>query len=118
VAAWTFHPPTAATLLGPPHLHVTATPTGTNAELAARLFDLNPATGTQTLITRAIYRITGTPGHAQQISLELWPTAWQLLPGHQLTLELTQTDTPTWRADNQPAALTLTNLELTVPTHT
>ena len=118
VAAWTLHPPTAAKLLGPPHLHVTATPTGTNAELAARLFDLDPTAGTQTLITRAVYRITGTPGQPQQISFELWPTAWQLLPGHQLTLELTQSDTPTWRADNQPAALTLTNLELTVPTHT
>ncbi len=118
VAAWTFHPPTPATLLGAPHLHVTATPTGTNAELAARLFDLEPATGTQTLITRAVYRITGTPAQQQQINVELWPTAWQLLPGHQLTLELTQNDTPTWRADNQPAALTLTNLELTVPTRT
>ena len=50
-----------------------------------------------------------------KVSLELWPTGWQLLPGHELTLELTQTDAPTWRADNQPAALTLTNLELTVP---
>ncbi|MGN9779729.1 CocE/NonD family hydrolase C-terminal non-catalytic domain-containing protein [Micromonospora sp. H33] len=115
VAAWTFRPPAAGTLIGAPVVRVTATLIGTDAELAARLFDVDPAAGTQTLITRAVYRITGNTGLAQPVTSQLWPTGWRLPTGHRLKLELTATDTPTWRTDNQPATLVLNNLELTVP---
>jgi hypothetical protein len=50
VASWTFTPPAAGTVAGSPVVHVTATLDGSNAELAARLFDVNPANGTQTLV--------------------------------------------------------------------
>ncbi|WP_158554008.1 S15 peptidase family protein [Micromonospora deserti] len=117
VATWTFRPPTAGTLVGAPVVRVTATLIGTDAELAARLFDVDPAAGTQTLITRAVLRVTGSTGLAQEVTCQLWPTGWRLPIGHQLKLELTATDTPTWRANNQPAALALSNLEVTVPLH-
>ena len=117
VATWTFTPPSAGTVAGSPVVHVTAALQGVNAELAARLFDTDPATGTKTLITRAVYRITGRPGRVLPLAFELWPAGWQVLPGHRLTLELTQGDAPTWRPDNEVSALVLSRLRLTVPVH-
>jgi predicted acyl esterase len=115
VASWTFTPPAAGTVVGSPVVHVTATLNGSNAELAARLFDVNPANGTQTLVTRAVYRITGSSGQSLPLVFELWPAGWQVPSGHQLKLELTQGDAPTWRPDNETSRLELSGLQLTVP---
>jgi hypothetical protein len=52
VAAWTWAPHTPATLAGAPVVHVTVGLNGTDGELAARLWDVDPATGKQALITR------------------------------------------------------------------
>jgi hypothetical protein len=117
VAAWTWTPATPLTLAGAPVIRVTVALNGTDTELAARLWDVDPATGKQALITRGIYRLTGpAPGSTQRLAVQLWPTAWQLGPGHQLKLELTPDDSPTWRPDNLPATMTLTRLSLTIPT--
>jgi X-Pro dipeptidyl-peptidase C-terminal non-catalytic domain/X-Pro dipeptidyl-peptidase (S15 family) len=116
VAAWTWTPATPVTLTGAPVVHVTVTLSGTDAELAARLWDVSPATGKQALITRGIYQLTGLASGSTQLAFQLWPTAWQLGTGHQLKLELTPDDSPTWRADNLPATMTLTRLSLTIPT--
>ncbi|MGV9249618.1 CocE/NonD family hydrolase C-terminal non-catalytic domain-containing protein [Streptomyces sp. NPDC003710] len=115
VASWTFTPPSAGTITGSPVVHVTVTLDGSNAEVAARLFDANPASGTQTLITRAVYRITGSPGRSLPLAFELWPAGWQVQSGHQLKLELTQGDAPTWRPDNETSSLAFSGLQLTVP---
>lgn len=115
VASWTFTPPSAGTVIGSPVVHVSATLTGSNAELAARLFDVDPANGTQTLITRAVYRVTGSPSRPLPLAFELWPAGWQVRSGHQLKLELTQGDSPTWRPDNETSGLGLDGLQLTVP---
>ena len=118
IAAWTWSPHTPVTLLGAPVARVTVTLNGTDAELAARLWDVDPATGKQALITRAVYRLTApAPGSTQRLAFELWPTAWALAAGHQLKLELTPDDSPTWRPDNLPTTMTLTHLSLTIPTH-
>ncbi len=105
----------ALTLLGAPVVHANAVLTGTNAELAASLRDVNPATGQQTLITRCVERLTGRSGQTLHLAFELWPTAWTLLPGHQLQLQLTQSDAPTWRPDNEPSALQISGLQLRIP---
>jgi hypothetical protein len=115
VAAWAFTPPSAGTLLGSLVVNVTAALTGTNAELAARLFDVDPTGANQTLITRTVYRLTGNPGQTFPLSFELPSPAWQLQPGHQLRLELTQGDAPTWHADTLASTLQLSDLQLTVP---
>ncbi|MHB8293186.1 MAG: CocE/NonD family hydrolase [Acidimicrobiales bacterium] len=117
VASFTFAPG-AATLIGSPVVHTRVTlAQGSNAEIAARLFDVNPAAGTKTLITRSVYRLTGSAGQTQALAFELWPTAWQLLPGHQVQLELTQVDSPTWRPDNLPSTLQVHGVTLTLPVH-
>jgi hypothetical protein len=118
VAAWTWSPPDPVTLAGAPVVRATVALNGTDAELAARLWDVDPATGKQALITRAVYRLTAaSPGQVRRLAFELWPAAWALAAGHQLKLELTADDSPTWRPDNLPASMTLTHVSLTLPVH-
>jgi hypothetical protein len=50
-----------------------------------------------------------------RLRFELWPAGWALAAGHQLKLELTPDDSPTWRADNLAASMTLANVSLTLP---
>ena len=112
VAAWTWTPATPATLIGAPVVRVTVSLNGTDTELSARLWDVDPTTGQQALITRGVYRLTAAaPGGTQHLAFELWPTAWALGAGHQLKLELTP-DSPTWRPDNLPASMTLSSVLL------
>jgi predicted acyl esterase len=115
VAAWTFSPTTPVTLVGSPVVNVTATVAGANEVVATRLWDVDPNAGTQTLVTRNVQRLEGLPG-AYSLSYELWPTGWQLISGHQLKLEITQDDAPTWRADNLPSSMVISSVSLTLPT--
>jgi hypothetical protein len=116
VAAWTWSPQSPVTLAGAPVVRVTVALAGTDAELAARLWDVDPATGKQALITRGIYRLTAAaPGATTRLAFELWPTAWALSAGHQLKLELTPDDSPTWRPDDLAGTMTLSKITLTVP---
>ena len=118
VAAWTWSPAAPVTLIGAPVVRLTATLAGTDAALAARLWDVDPATGQQALITRTVYRLTASaPGQQLRAAFELWPAAWSLAAGHQLKLELTPDDSPTWRPDTLPSTVTVSNLTLTLPAH-
>jgi hypothetical protein len=119
VAAWAWAPPGAVTLMGAPVVRLTVTLAGTDAELAARLWDVDPSTGQQALISRAVYRLTAAaPGSTQQVAFELWPAAWALGAGHQLKLEITPDDSPTWRPDTLASAVTVSGVSLTVPVRT
>ncbi|MGE5290726.1 MAG: CocE/NonD family hydrolase C-terminal non-catalytic domain-containing protein [Micromonosporaceae bacterium] len=116
VAAWSWPVNGPAILMGAPVVRLAATLTGTDAELAVRLWDVDPATGRQALITRAVYRLTAAaPGQQLQAAFELWPTAWALAAGHQLKLEITPDDSPTWRPDTLASAVTVSNVSLTLP---
>ena len=80
------------------------------------MWDVDPATGKQALITRGVYRLTApAAGQVQKLAFELWPAAWSLGPGHQLKLELSPGDSPTWRPGHLPATMTLTGTSLTIP---
>ncbi len=116
VASWTFSPSAASVLTGSPIVSLTAAMTGTNAELAVRLWDVDPVAGTQTLMSRAVYRILSTtPASTQKPTFELWPNAWQLQAGHRLKLELTQVDAPTWRPDSLSSSFTVSKVSLSLP---
>ena len=116
VAAWNIALPRPRVLIGSPVVSLTATLTGSNAELAARLWDVDSTAGTQTLVTRSVYRLLGgTSPTTQQLNFELWPTAWQVLQNHHLKLELTQVDSPTWRSDNIASTMQLSNLQVGLP---
>ena len=114
-ASYSFPAP-SGTLAGAPIVNVDVAVTGTSAEIAARLWEVNPTTGNQTLITRTVYRIeqAGPTGTAH-LAFELWPQAWQFIAGDQVKLELTQNDNPVWRPDNIASSITYTNLDLGLP---
>jgi MYXO-CTERM domain-containing protein len=115
-ASYTFAVPSAATLVGGPVVKVTDQVLGSSAELAARLWDLDPA-GNQTLITRTVYRFEeGANGSTiVPLSLQLWPNGWQLQCGHSIKLELSQNDQPVWRPNNQQSAMLFTGMQLSLP---
>ena len=114
-AAYTWTAP-SATLLGAPIVNVDVAVTGESAALAARLWDVDPASGSQTLIDRTVVRITSAnPTSTQHLEFELWPQSYAFPSGHQLRLELTQDDQATWRPDNEPSSLSFTNLDLALP---
>lgn len=120
VAAMTFSLPkdvatSGVTLMGAPVVRGTALLLGTNAEVAASLWEVDPATGQQTLITRSVERLVGHPGQEMPLAFELWPTAWYVAPGDALQLQLTQSDAPTWRPDNLPSALLMSHLQVRIP---
>lgn len=113
-AVYTFPVPNG-TLLGAPTVTVDVAVSGLSAEVAARLWEVDPS-GSQTLITRTVYRIEeSSPSSTAHLAFQLWPQAWQFQPGDQLKLELTQNDSPVWRPDNEPSSLTFTNLDLALP---
>jgi predicted acyl esterase len=123
-ASFTFAVPSSAsagppgdtvTLLGAPVVRADAVLLGHNAELAASLWVVDAATGQQTLVTRSVRRLEGTPGQTLHLAFELWPTAWPIPAGDQLQLQLTQNDAPTWRPDNEPSSLVISHLELRLP---
>jgi predicted acyl esterase len=115
-ASYTFPVSAPATLIGGPVVTVNATVTGTSAELAARLWDVDSA-GNQALITRSVYRLEeSAPSTNVSLKFELWPNAWQLCAGHSVKLELTQDDAPTWRPDNLASSISVSNIGLSLPT--
>jgi putative CocE/NonD family hydrolase len=104
-------------LVGPLGLHLVAASTATDTDWYAKLADVAPD-GTETIITegalrashRALVRSRTTParpyhphthpraiepGRFYRYAIEIWPTAYQIAPGHQLQLRLTSSDLPT-----------------------
>jgi predicted acyl esterase len=114
-AVYTFPVPSGV-LVGAPSVSVDVAVTGVNAEVAARLWEID-GSGNQTLITRTVYRIEETgPTTNDHLHIELWPQAWQFQTGDTLKLELTQDDSPVWRPVNPPpSGLKFTNLDLALP---
>jgi pimeloyl-ACP methyl ester carboxylesterase len=104
------------TLLGSPtvlaDLAVPASVAPANTELAARLWDV-AGDGTQTLVSRGVYR----PSQSGRIVFQLWEGAWMFAPGHRAKLELLGRDAPYLRASNFAFTLGISNLQLRLPTH-
>jgi hypothetical protein len=104
-------------LVGPLALHLVAASSASDTDWYAKLADVAPD-GSESIITegalRASHRAldpaksrserpyhTDTspqpiePGRFYDYDIEIWPTAYQLAPGHRLQVRLTSTDAPT-----------------------
>ena len=101
------------TLLGAPVITATLAPTGTYPIVAARLWDVDPTNGTQTLVARGLYRVAA--GGAQ--TFQLHPGAWHFASGHVPKLELLSQDAPYGRTSNGQFSIAVTGLTLTLPVH-
>ncbi|HET7311456.1 MAG TPA: CocE/NonD family hydrolase [Mycobacteriales bacterium] len=82
-------------------------------QLDARLWDVAPD-GSALLLTRLLYR----PRAGQQAqTFMLHPIAYRVAAGHTIVLELRGSDVPYARPSNEPFAIDLGSLRLTLPTH-
>jgi predicted acyl esterase len=114
-------PSSGYTLMGSPTVIADITSPGSNSEVAARLLDVDPATSTQTLVARGLWRpaITSTP--VRQV-FQLHPNGYKFAAGHVVKLELLPKDSGTaagnsyGRASNDQQNVTVENLELRLPT--
>jgi hypothetical protein len=102
-------------LIGSPEVTASLAVSGAPPELAqvaARLWDVDPATGTQLLVTRTLYRPRGTARETFQLN----GTAYGFPPGHLAKLELLTADAPYGRPSNLPFTVGVSGLELRLPT--
>jgi dienelactone hydrolase len=104
------------TLLGSPTVVADLNVTGKFAYIAARLLDVNPATGTETLVARGVYRIDSNAPDALQV-FQLHPGAWHFAAGHVPKLELLGQDSPYLRPSNGVFTISVSNLQLRLPVH-
>lgn len=101
---------TGYTLLGSPTVISKLSITGQNAQLAARLWDVDPKSDTQTLVARGMLR----PSDGEQV-WQLHPGAWTFAKGHVPKLELLGNDAPSMRPSNGAFDVRVERLELRLP---
>lgn len=88
---------------------------GPSSEITSRLIDVAPD-GSETLVARGLYRADMTLKPEQRV-FQLHPNAYRFEPGHKVRLELLPMDFPYGRPSNLQAPITLSHLELRLPTH-
>jgi X-Pro dipeptidyl-peptidase-like protein len=104
------------TLLGSPTVIANLNVTGSFAFIASRLWDVDPATNTETLVARGLYRIdSGNPDGLQVFQLH--PGAWHFAAGHVPKLELLGQDSPYARTSNGQFQIQIADLQLRLPVH-
>jgi dienelactone hydrolase len=104
--------------LGEVDVSYAVSPVATQAQLDARVWDV-PPTGPAYLITRGTFRIDSLNGYdasSGTLRLPLYGNHWLLAPGHQIRLDLTQVDEPTFRPNNLPSTITYGTPTLVLPT--
>jgi hypothetical protein len=109
------------TLLGSPTVTADLKVTGDFAYIAARLLDVDPATNTETLVARGVYRIDPNAPDGRQV-FQLYPAAWHFAAGHIPKLELLGQDAGGAPADylrpsNGVFSISVSNLQLQLPIH-
>jgi hypothetical protein len=100
------------TLLGAPTIIASIAVTGTNAQIAGRLWDIAPD-GMQTLVAQSLYR-TRTDNRGPQV-WQLHGNGWHFLDGHTAKLELLGQSAPYGRPSNGVFTVTISALELRLP---
>ncbi|MBV8161721.1 MAG: hypothetical protein JO265_12425 [Acidimicrobiia bacterium] len=115
VVAWTFPVDGTFTLAGQPLVRLTVQTSAPDAEVAARLWDLSPD-GKQTLISRGVYRLAGTPPPSGPIAFELSSNAWRVPAGDKLKLEVAGADAPYFQADSIPSVTRVSAASVDLPT--
>jgi dienelactone hydrolase len=104
------------TLLGSPMVTADLQVTGEYAYIAARLLDVDPATNTETLVSRGVYRIDPTAPNGRQ-TFQMSANGWHFAAGHIPELELLGRDAPFLRPSNGVFSIAVSNLELRLPVH-
>jgi dienelactone hydrolase len=104
------------TLLGSPTVIANLGVTGQFPFIAARLWDVDPASGNQTLVARGVYRINTSAPDGLRV-FQLHPGAWHFAAGHIPKLELLGQDSPYVRTSNGQFSISVSDLQLRLPVH-
>jgi dienelactone hydrolase len=104
------------TLLGSPTVIAELTATGQFPIIAARLWDVDPSTGNETLVARGVYRLDSNAPDGLQV-FQLHPGAWHFAAGHVPKLELLGQDSPYVRTSNGQFSISVSDLQLRLPVH-
>jgi dienelactone hydrolase len=104
------------TLLGSPTVIANLNVTGQFAFIAERLWDVDPASGSETLVARGVYRIDSSAPDGRQV-FQLHPGAWHFAAGHIPKLELLGQDSPYLRTSNGQFSISVSDLQLRLPVH-
>jgi hypothetical protein len=102
------------TLLGLPVITATVDARGPGGQVDARLWDRDPATGTQQLVARGVYALE--PDQQGPMLFPLDGGGWRFPPGHEIVLEVLGRDAPTYAPSAQPFSATLRDVAVTLPT--
>ncbi|QEC49061.1 hypothetical protein FSW04_16755 [Baekduia soli] len=101
------------TLLGLPVITATVATKGRDGQLDARVWDRDPGTGRQRLITRGAYRLTD---HQQgRVRFTLDGNGWRFAKGHRIVVELLGRDDPTYGPSPAAFRATLTKVRVALP---
>jgi hypothetical protein len=100
------------TLIGQPVVRGRAVVRGSYPGLVARLWDYDPRTRTQRLITRGVYRLRGG---VQRFTFRLDGNGWRFARGHRVILELLGRDAPTYLPSPGRFTVSLSNLRFSLP---
>jgi predicted acyl esterase len=100
------------TLLGSPTVVADVAATGSNAQIAARLWDVAP-NGMQTLVSQSLYR-PRTDNRGPQV-FQLHPNGWRFAGGHVPKLELLGQSAPYGRPSNGSFTIAVSSLTLRLP---
>jgi predicted acyl esterase len=104
------------TLIGSPTVVADINSPGPTSQLAARLLDVDPASGEETLVDRGLWRPEVSSGaDATRQVFQLHPNRWHFAAGHVAKLELMPADAPYGRVSNGQLPVTVQNLELRLP---
>jgi len=82
-----------------------------DAQIAARLWDVDPEAGTRRLVSRGLYR----PSAQRRQVWQLHPAAWRFASSHEIELELLGNDAPYSRPSNGSYEIDASRLRLRLP---
>jgi predicted acyl esterase len=101
------------TMLGMPEVRLTADPSAPNMYVAARVWDVDPAAQTQTLVDRGVFRLGGDA--AQPIAFQLFGNGWAFAPGHEMKVELTAREVPTFGDPGTDGTIAVSGVSISLP---
>ena len=110
-------PASGFTVMGSPTIIADINSQSPTSQLAARLVDIDPSTNRETLVARGLYRPEINSGSATTRQVfQLHPAGYRFAAGHIAKLELLPADQPYGRDSNGQATVTVSNLDLRLPT--
>jgi predicted acyl esterase len=101
------------TLIGLPVLTGRVKTKGRYGQMVARVWDLDPATDTQRLITRGVYRLEDDQRGRFRFVLD--GNGWRFPAGHRIVVELLGRDAPAYQASPAPFSAKLRKLRIRLP---